>query len=122
MSASATIANRETPPTRLQLDREARLIARLGEHGRHIQDGITDFWVRCERVREVIVVNGLGPVIAFRGDDGKPLTYREAFELVYGEPLDVQTFEKRPRPGRPSLGVVPAPGGGANLTTRITDE
>jgi hypothetical protein len=70
-----------------QLDREAWLAQRLGEHGAGIFTGLTDRDVRRERIRAAIVEHGLEAVIVGR-HEGRPETYAQVFERLYGTPLD----------------------------------
>lgn len=68
------------------LDREMWLWKRLREHGAAIFDGVTDRQMRKERAREAI--NQVGAlVVAGRGKDRKPMTYKDLYEIVYGEAL-----------------------------------
>lgn len=71
----------------VDLASEAWLIRRLGEHGRHIEDGVTDVAIRRERIRAAILEGGLEAVVAGRGSSGKPETYAEVFARLYGELL-----------------------------------
>lgn len=74
-------------PMAEQLDREAWLAKRLGDHGvAEIFAGLTDPAVRRERVREVILARGLECVIVGR-HEGKPCTYAEIFQVIFGVPL-----------------------------------
>lgn len=80
------------------MDAEADLRRRLVDHGaiensprlqhhvKAVTNGATTTAVRAERLRKVILYHRLETVIA-RGERGKPQTYAELFELVYGEPL-----------------------------------
>lgn len=82
--------NRERPLD--DLKRELWLERRLREHGVRIMDGVTDAAERKRRARAAIVDGGLGGVICGRraGDPrGKPVTYAQAFELVFGEALEI---------------------------------
>lgn len=69
-----------------QLDHEAWLAKRLGEHGAGVFTGLTDPTLRRERFREAITQHGLTEVIA-GAREGKPLTYAQVFERLYGESL-----------------------------------
>lgn len=62
---------------------QRRLVAQITA----IFEGLTDPQLRWERIRQVISANGFGPVILGR-HDGKPETYAQFFERVFGEPLD----------------------------------
>lgn len=73
-----------------QLKRELWLERRLHEHGVRVMDGVTDDAERKRRARQAIFDHGLATTICGRraGDPrGKPVTYSQAFELVFGEPL-----------------------------------
>lgn len=70
-----------------RLRAEEVLIGRLGDHGADIEDGLTDFDLRRERLRAVINQHDLGQVIVGRGTDGKSITYRRLFRHIYGEDL-----------------------------------
>jgi len=74
-------------PELQHLDREAWLAQRLGEHGAGVFTGITDRDVRRERIRAAILEHGLTEVIVGR-HEGKPQTYAQVFERLYGTPLD----------------------------------
>ncbi|MFO7278737.1 MAG: hypothetical protein DIU56_017055 [Pseudomonadota bacterium] len=69
------------------LDRELWLARRLRQHGARITDGVTDRDTRRERMRAAILEHGLETVVLGRGQSGKPMTYAQAFEALYGEPL-----------------------------------
>ncbi len=71
----------------VDLTSERWLIRRLGDHGRHIEDGVTDVAVRRERIRAAILEAGLEAVVAGRGSSGKPETYAQVFGRLYGEQL-----------------------------------
>lgn len=71
-----------------QFDAELWLAKRLDEHGVRAFDGRTDTDSRRERFRQAIIANRLSQVIAGRGSDGKSSTYAQAFERLYGEPLE----------------------------------
>ena len=71
---------------------ELWLAKRLAQHSaltdpEGIFAGVSDPATRKERIRAAIHAKALGSVIAARGRDGKPVTYAEAFERLYGEPL-----------------------------------
>lgn len=72
------------------LNGEGWLGDRLREHGVDIFAGASDHAIRRERIRAAIVEKGLAPVIVGRARDGKPLTYSQAFERLYGTPLHVE--------------------------------
>lgn len=71
------------------------LARRLGLHGvlvdTAVLSGVTDAAERRARLkdllRDAIVKAGCEVVICGRGSDGKPNTYAEAFERMYGEAL-----------------------------------
>lgn len=68
------------------LDGEMYIAKRLREHGVGVFEGLTTAEQRKQRVREAI--NAAGPaVIIGRGKDRRTMTYAEAFEALYGEPL-----------------------------------
>lgn len=103
MSRPRTQARRSPVQGKLEgaslLDAEAWLRQRLIDHGalervpdlkhqmREVTQGITTTAMRAERMRQVIVQHGLGVVIAGGSRKGKPETYAELFERIYGEPL-----------------------------------
>ena len=70
-----------------KLDSEMWLVRRLAEHGAKIFDGVTDSAERLKRMRAAIREHGLESVIVGRGKDGKPATYSEAFQRLYGQKL-----------------------------------
>ncbi len=74
--------------TPLDLTAEAWLIRRLGNHGRHVEDGVTDVAIRRERIRAALLEGGLEVVVVGRGASGKPETYAQVFGRLYGEPLE----------------------------------
>lgn len=86
MTSESRAAARTGAPT-IDLAAEAWLIHRLGDHGRHVEDGVTDVTVRRERIRAAILEGTLDTVVVGRAASGKPETYAEAFERLYGEPL-----------------------------------
>ncbi|HEX5461914.1 MAG TPA: hypothetical protein VFX20_18260 [Steroidobacteraceae bacterium] len=81
------------------LDAEAWLRQRLIDHGvlervpdlkhgvREVDLGVTTTAMRAERMRQLILRHGLEVVIAGGTRKGKPETYAELFERVYGEPV-----------------------------------
>lgn len=73
------------------LTRELWLAQRLRQHGAAVFDGVTDRDTRRERARAAILENGLASVVLGRGKSGKPMTYAQAFEALYGEPLDAKS-------------------------------
>lgn len=70
----------------IDLDAEAWLATRLGNHGVEVFIGLTDFDTRRERIRSAITANQLELVIV-GANERKPETYAQAFERVYREPL-----------------------------------
>lgn len=70
-----------------ELAREIWLARRLRDHGARIFDGVTDRDVRRERFRAAILAHGLEHVVIGRDKDRKPVTYAQAFERLFGEPL-----------------------------------
>lgn len=81
-------------PELRHLDHERWLAKRLGEHGAGIFTGLTDRDVRRERIRAAIVEHGLEAVIVGR-HEGRPETYAQVFERLYGTPLDPGDGNKR---------------------------
>lgn len=71
-----------------RLDAEAWLIGRMEEHGVRVEDGVTSWDIRRDRIRAAIITFGLSEVIIGRSKDQKSETYRQAFERFYDEPLD----------------------------------
>ena len=69
-----------------QMDREVWLARRLGQFG-HVFAGVTDRDLRKQRCREAIREGGHEVAIAGRGKDGRPRTFSEIFEDIFGEPL-----------------------------------
>lgn len=69
------------------LNDEAWLARRIREHGGgDVFQGTTDTAVRKERMRQAIKGAQLSAVI-ISGVGKKPVTWSEAFERLYGEPL-----------------------------------
>lgn len=77
----------------VDLEHEMWLANRLRLHG-EIFAGVTTSEIRKQRVREAIERLGTEVVVG-RGKDRQPVTYRQAFETLYGEPL-------RPTPKHPA--------------------
>jgi hypothetical protein len=73
--------------TMLTLNAEAWLVKRLGEHGAKVFDGDTTPEIRRQRIREVIIEQQLPSVVIGRSA-GRPETYRQVFERIYGIKLD----------------------------------
>jgi len=73
------------------LEQELWLARRLREHGARITDGVTTREERRERMRAAILENGLASVVLGRGKSGKPMTYAQAFEALYSEPLEAKS-------------------------------
>jgi hypothetical protein len=72
-----------------RFDAEAFIVRRLAEHGKGVFAGITDPDERRERIRFAIIEGGLDcTIIGRKHDSKKPETYAEAFERLYGEPLE----------------------------------
>lgn len=72
------------------MDGEAWLARRLGTHGvLGVFDGLTDSTERKKRMRHAIHERGLAEVrITEPGTERvRTITYRAAFERLYGEPL-----------------------------------
>lgn len=83
---------------------EAWLIWRLGQLGERIEEGATDYAIRAERVRKVILHARLEAAIAGGTRKGKPETFAQVFERVYGEPLITEAMSaaaKKLRSGAP---------------------
>jgi hypothetical protein len=68
-------------------DAEMFFVKRLGDHGRHVHDGITDRDERRERIRYAIIDGKLDCAIIGKHPSGKAETYAQAFERYYTEPL-----------------------------------
>lgn len=72
------------------LEQESWLVQRLAQHGAAVicvgPFASAGDSVRLDSVRCAILDHGLTEVIVGRSD-GKPQTYAQAFERVYGEPL-----------------------------------
>ncbi|MGB6488766.1 MAG: hypothetical protein WBE91_17940 [Steroidobacteraceae bacterium] len=88
MIAEPRPAGVDTRAPAVDLTCERWLIRRLGDHGRRIEDGVTDVTVRRERIRAAILEGGLGAVVAGRGVSGKPEAYAQVFARLYGEALE----------------------------------
>lgn len=72
-------------------DQEAWLIKRLGEHGARVDEGVTGWDTRRERIREVILRESLSEVIIGKSAiTGKTETYRQIFERFYEQPLEAK--------------------------------
>ena len=54
-----------------------------------IFDGVTDAAERCRRMRDLIVSQGIADAPAGGVKRGAPRSFRECFEMVYGEKLEV---------------------------------
>ncbi len=52
-----------------------------------IFDGITDAAERCQRMRDLILSEGIADAPAGGVKRGSPKTFRECFEHIYGESL-----------------------------------
>lgn len=71
------------------LDRDLWLARRLGRNGVLVEDlfnGVTDPDERKRRLRAAILERQVADIRCGR-DRGSALTYRQAFERIYGEPL-----------------------------------
>ncbi len=71
---------------------ELWLAKRLAQHSaltdpEGIFASVSDPATRKERIRAAIHAKGISGVISARGRSGKPVTYAEAFERLYGESL-----------------------------------
>lgn len=69
-------------------DAERQLVGRLRDHLTEIFAGITDRNVRKERLRRAIISAELQSVILGKNKTGKTENYSQAFERLYGEPLE----------------------------------
>lgn len=81
------------------LDAEMWLAGRMREHGvDSVFDGVTDSDVRKQRFRQHIIEGGLEMVMACHAQDGRTAeTYAEAFERIYGEPLELAAVKRHKR-------------------------
>lgn len=70
-----------------QLKREMWLARRLRQYA-HVFDGETNIADRRERVRRAILSAGYRAKLIGRRKNGKSLTYADAFEAIYREPLE----------------------------------
>lgn len=71
-----------------ELDREAWIVKRLGEHGVQVFGGTTTREMRAQRIRNAILDSGLDcTLIGRRGESVKAETYAQIFERHFGEPL-----------------------------------
>jgi hypothetical protein len=68
------------------LDAEMRLVGAIKSHIGGVFDGDTTHEKRKAAIRKLIRDNGIEVVVASTRR-GKPITYEEAFGLVYGEEL-----------------------------------
>jgi len=75
-----------------RFDQEMAFAKRLSEHGVTILTGRTDGDSPKSAIRAAIVGCGFDCTIFGPAPNGKPETYAQAFERIYGEPL-----EARPR-------------------------
>jgi hypothetical protein len=86
-SPKAVQSPKEKSSALRQLDGELWLAKRFTELRKaDLFDGTTDTALRCQRVRAAIKQHGLEVVIV-GSKKGKPMTWRDAFEALYGEPL-----------------------------------
>lgn len=69
------------------LTREVYLARRLKDHGCDVFAGSSDTASRKACFRRVITERGLDCTIVGKDSGGKCLTYAQAFERTYGEPL-----------------------------------
>jgi hypothetical protein len=74
------------------LEAELWLVGRIRDHISQIFTGDTDATVRKERIRRAIIAGGLQIVILGR-HAGKAENYAQAFERLYGEPLEPKTLK-----------------------------
>lgn len=89
------------------LRQELWFAQRLTDHRAGIFDGLTDRDTRRERFRAAILDHGLTEVIVGR-QDGKPATYAQAFEQLFGEPLTGNKRQPRKEAAPPSHKNPPA--------------
>lgn len=81
---------------RRELVTETYLARRLAQLGSPVDlSGVTSSAIRRARFRQAIVAGGLAHVIAGTAD-GKPKTFAQAFERLYGVPLDTTETEYAP--------------------------
>lgn len=73
--------------TARHLANELWLSRRLRAKGIDIFQGDTAPAIRRDRARRAITEHKLEAVIAGRAEGGKPRTYAEVFQSLYGEPL-----------------------------------
>jgi hypothetical protein len=66
---------------------EIALAKRLRIHGVKVDDGLTTLEQRREAFRDAITARGIELVIAWKTKNGKPMTYGQAFQRIYGRPL-----------------------------------
>jgi hypothetical protein len=74
------------PKAEALLNGELWLARRIALHGVKVFEGDTDTAKRRERFRQAIKHHGLESVVC-GGRGGKPATYAQAFERLYGEKL-----------------------------------
>ncbi len=74
------------PTTLVNLPAELWLANRLKQHGPDVFQGLTTREDRMQRIRSAITSNQLSSVVVGK-KDGKPETYAECFQRLYGEPL-----------------------------------
>ena len=86
MPTSAVASAKLGDPAFRRYDIEAWFIAKLGAHGRHIEDGASDYDSRKARIRTVIQTLDMGQA-HIGSKDGQPETFAQFFERFYGEPL-----------------------------------
>lgn len=78
-----------------ELNHEFWLAGRLKQHGADPQiEGDIGLSIRRDRIRMAILDHWLGPVVA-GNRDGKPETYAQVFERLYGQPLVSATPKAR---------------------------
>jgi hypothetical protein len=71
-----------------ELDAEIWFAKRLVQILTPVFVGTTDRDTRRERFRKAIIAGGLDNVVCGKRSDGKTETFAEAFERLYGEPLE----------------------------------
>jgi hypothetical protein len=85
----------ESYPLLAQVNAESWLGQRLLEHGCDVYRYGPETDSYRERLRQTILDNGMGAVIVGR-HDGKPETYAQTFERLYGEPLKAKSTKAKP--------------------------
>lgn len=84
----------ETLPLLFNLEAESFLLERLKDHGIDVYADGPVFAHFRDRLRKVITDNRIGPVIVGRRE-GRPESYQQAFERLYGEPLKAKASKHK---------------------------